>query len=164
MTPRPGMTWAVTGHRPQLVLNYSYPRLTALAVACLKRYSPARVLSGAALGWDTAVMEACWLERVPFEAFVPFRGQENRWGKADQDRYQYWLSKAARVVVVSLGSYSPHLFKVRNKALVDSSQALLALFSGAPSGTSHCVSYAESLGRPVVNVWDSWVKYHDSKS
>jgi predicted Rossmann fold nucleotide-binding protein DprA/Smf involved in DNA uptake len=164
MKPRPGMTWAVTGHRPHLVPDYSFDRLADLAAACLQRYSPARVLLGAALGFDTAVMEACLRVGVAYEAYVPFVGQEKRWGKADRDAYHRLLAGAARVVVVSDGTYSPYLFKARNKALVDHSEALLALFSGAPSGTSHCVSYAKSLGRPVVNVWGSWVKYHSVKS
>ncbi|MBD2505253.1 hypothetical protein H6G83_32415 [Anabaena azotica FACHB-119] len=49
---------AATGHRPTKLGGYSpavLSRLTDLATAYFERISPTQVISGMALGWDTAI-------------------------------------------------------------------------------------------------------------
>jgi uncharacterized phage-like protein YoqJ len=171
---RPLGTWssdmiiAGTGHRPHKfrigALNGYHPavltRLTDLARAALQREKPTRVLSGMALGWDTALVQAALDLSVPFEAYLPFAGQELRWPLPAQRRYHELLSKAARVVTVSEGGYSAEKMHIRNVRLVDDSQHLLALWNGIPGGgTFDCLKYADRVNRTYTNLWQSWIRH-----
>lgn len=152
---------AATGHRPEKLGGYSNTvreRLTDLAVAYLSRHNPTQVISGMALGWDTAIALAAIKLNIPLIAAVPFKGQESRWQLPDRERFNHILSKASDVVIVSNGGYSAAKMQVRNVWMVDHCDRLLALHDGSAGGTGNCVNYATGKV-PVDNVWKSWVKY-----
>jgi len=152
--------WAATGHRPQKIPNYKYPRLIKLCQAFLRKYQPSLLVVGGALGWDMAMANACLLENVEYDTHVPFVGQESKWSSDEQKQYNYLCSRSRKIILVSDGPYHPDKFKLRNISMVDSSDSVVALLSGPQqSGTLHCVNYAESLNKPVINLWNSWIKY-----
>lgn len=161
------MILAGTGHRPNKLrigaLDGYHPavhaRLVDLARAALQREAPARVISGMALGWDTALAEAAVEMGIPFDAYVPFAGQESRWPEPSRRRYRDLLARAARVVVVSPGGYAPEKMQLRNERMVDDSELLLALWDGSAGGTRNCITYAHSVGRRCRNLWPSWVRH-----
>lgn len=116
-----------------------------------------------ALGWDQAIAEASVELGIPFLAALPFPGQECRWPDASQHQYRELLTKAAKVVIVSPGGFSPAAMQRRNEFMVDvaahhpsGAGLVLALWSGAPGGTSHCLSSAERQALPVINTWQSF--------
>jgi uncharacterized phage-like protein YoqJ len=149
---------SATGHRPQSLPSGSdLTPLILVATDWLKEHKPSTVLSGMALGWDQAVAIAALQLGLPVHAYVPFNGQNAKWSKRDCEVYSDLLCRCAKVIVVSPGGYSPEKFKVRNEALVDSCDVVLALWNGEHgSGTGHCVRYAEAEGRPVWNVWEQY--------
>lgn len=168
------MILGVTGHRPQKITNYNSDRLLALAVQCLKRYEPDKIITGMALGWDTAIAQAALMLSIPYIAAVPFQSQDSKWCDSDKAIYEDLLWKSDKIVQVDtqpgytcnkadIGHY--HLSKMftRNRWIVDNSDEILALYNGSEekfSGTRHCLNYAHNVNKKVINVWSSWVKYN----
>jgi uncharacterized phage-like protein YoqJ len=156
-----GLIWAATGHRPDKLGGYSddaQHKLIVLACKFLIESKPSRVITGMALGWDTAIAEACVRFNVPFIAAVPFEGQEQRWPEAAQARYRILLNWAERIQIVSSGGYSVSAMHARNRWMVDTAHAVVALWDGTPSGTANCIDYARRAEKEVLNLWDAFFR------
>src|SRR5262245_52551204 len=67
-------------------------KLQEFAVGQLRLYKPDKVLTGMALGWDTALAEACVRLSIPFAAVVPCDNQDRFWEDAQKQRYKELLS------------------------------------------------------------------------
>lgn len=153
------MIAAGTGHRPDKLGGYSEDvmnRLVNVAKKSILGYE--KIITGMAQGWDTALAIACIEEKVPFIAAIPFLGQDRMWPKESQDRYQYLLSKAWDIKVVTDGGYAPWKMQHRNKWMVDNCDELVALWDGSEGGTGNCIKYATKVGKPIINVWSD---FHD---
>lgn len=127
----------------------------------LKRLKPDVVRSGMALGWDQAVAFACIALHIPYEAYIPYPGQERQWPRDAQQEYDHLLQCAA---VVSYTFEEPPMTKqqaiaalmTRNGRLLEAPKPdhLLALWNKRPSsGTWNTVSRASALGIPITNCW-----------
>ncbi len=152
----------VTGHRPDKLGGYSveaHDRLVDFCRTLVVSPDIQTVITGMALGFDQAVAEACYKEGVPFHAYVPFLGQQNRWPLKAKQKYEKLLRRASEVVVVSSGGYGAWKLQIRNQAMVDVGDRGIALWNGSPGGTSNCLTYAKTRGREVQNVWDLWEEY-----
>lgn len=151
------MKLGVTGHRPERLGGRSPEvrgELVHLAGYIIGEWRPERVVSGMAEGWDTACAIAAILSGVPLVAALPFAGQEARWSLEAQRLYFWLLERAAAVEVISPGGYSHRKMQLRNMAIVEGCDMLLACWDGDPEGgTAHCVQYAESRRRPVYNCY-----------
>jgi len=110
-----------------------------------------------ALGWDQALAQAAVDMKIPFDAAVPFVGQESRWPAESAKRYRSLLSQARNVTVVCDGGYAAWKLQRRNIWMVDHCDAVLALWNGSDGGTANCVRYADGK-RPVINVWNEWAR------
>lgn len=157
------MKLAVTGHRPNRLGGYG-ERVTsdlyAVAFAALRQIKPTRVLTGMALGWDMAIAAAANDQNIPFDAYVPFAGQESRWPAESQERYHTLLSYARQVIICSEGGYAGWKMMYRNKRMVRAADGVLALYDGqGQGGTAQAVAYAKDLGKRVVNVWDEYQQW-----
>lgn len=154
------MIIAATGHRPDKVGGYgpaADQRRRDLAYSYLASAGATRVISGMALGWDTAFAEAAYNLGIPFTAAVPFQGQESRWPDLSQRTFRALLAVATEVVIVSPGGYSVSAMHARNHWMVDHCQVVCALWDGSDGGTAGCVRYADRQGVPVVNLWPRWI-------
>lgn len=157
------MIISVTGHRPQDLGGYQIiPQLYRFAETMLAiSTKPEYFITGMALGWDQAIAEACIKLNIPFVAYIPFPGQESRWPAQAQTRYNQILYLAKEVYCVS-ESYSPATMQERNKAMVNSSDMLVALYNPEKGfgGTYNCMQYAKQIpDYKIVNLWDRWKKY-----
>lgn len=153
------MIIAATGHRPQKLGGYSRKieeRLTLFAHLVLNEMKPDLIISGMALGWDQAVVLAARRLDIPFIAAVPFKGYESRWPDHARRTFDVLLTQAAEVEYVCAEGYAAWKNQQRNEWMVDRAHKMLALWDGTPSGTAHCVAYAEQCEKPVINVWDRW--------
>ena len=153
---------AGTGHRPDKLGGYDAAiaqRLIALARAALMKYQPDEVISGMALGWDTALALAAIDLGVPLTAAVPFDGQESRWRMEQQRQFHAILERATSVVIVKPGGYAVWKMQARNEWMVDRATKLLSLWNGSAGGTANCVEYAIARGVPIANLWSTWSKY-----
>lgn len=150
-----------TGHRPDKLGGYSdkaHDELTNVAIAYLQEAKPTKVISGMALGWDTALADAAVLLGIPLVAAIPFEGQESRWPIHSRARFNYLRSRATEEVIVSEGGYAAWKMQVRNEWMVDNSDLVVALWNGTDGGTANCVRYAEKKGKPIVNLWEKYGK------
>lgn len=150
------MILTCTGHRAPLG-SYDREPLIPIARDALIRLKPDVVLSGMALGWDQAVATAALDLGITVHAYVPFHGQADKWPKRACEDYSMLLQKCAKIIVVSPGGYAPEKMQIRNEAMVDACDRVLALWDGSAGGTGNCVRYAEKRKKPIENVWESLV-------
>jgi uncharacterized phage-like protein YoqJ len=146
-----------TGHRPDKLGGYSLAarlKLEAFAEAVLRSTEPDRAIIGMAQGWDQAVGVACRRLGIPYDAYIPFIGQEAIWPSEAKSRYIALLAKARTVEVVSAGDYAPWKMQARNVAMLEAGDSVLALWDGSPGGTANCIRAAGK--KFVLNVWSRW--------
>lgn len=146
-----------TGHRPNKLGGYgeaAHSKVLETAYRSLEYLKPSEVISGMALGWDTALAEAALGFKIPLIAAAPFKGQESQWPEKSQKEYQRLLSFADKIVYVTDNGYSPSAMQVRNQWMVDNCDRVLALWNGDQSGgTYNCIKYAKSVRKPSTNAW-----------
>jgi uncharacterized phage-like protein YoqJ len=157
-----------TGHRPQKTGGYTQnaqDRLKEIAIDWLAALKPRGAISGMALGWDTAIVEACLHLRLPYVACIPFRGQESQWPLPARRAYANYIRRAAHEVVCSLGEYAASKMQIRNERMVDlalkngpgpANALVLAMWDGTSGGTKNCLSYAHTRIQ-AVNVWSDYL-------
>lgn len=130
--------------------------VVARTKAKLVEIQPTKVLSGMALGFDQWLAWLCVRLSLPFEACLPFEGQESRWTAEARQRYHELLKLAAAVHVVGQPPKTrweaAKAMQTRNEFMVDRSDVLLAAWTGAEGGTANCVRHAERVGKRVVTV------------
>lgn len=151
------MIIAATGHRPDKLGGYNAAttlKTVRLATWYLEQHKPSLVISGMAQGWDMGVAQAAMNLGIPFDAYIPFEGQQQVWPQSTQLYYHLLLKKANRVKVCSPGRYSIQAMHVRNRAMVDACDFMLVLWDGSPGGTGHCVSYIHEVDKPYTNLWN----------
>jgi len=149
-----------TGHRPNKLGGYTHEAeamLHTLANWWLSANRPKEVITGMALGWDTALAISSYNLGIPYTAAIPFRGQEEMWPQKSQDKYNLLLSKAKDIVIVCEGGYSSQKMQLRNIWMVDNSQGILALWDGTSGGTHNCVKYAKTTKKPIYNIWEHYL-------
>jgi len=150
---------SVTGHRPPKLGGYSdeaFRKLVSIARDYFVAYPPKLIISGMALGWDQAVARAAIELNIPWEAAVPFKGQEKAWPWQSQQRYNAMLSKATSIVVVSDGGYAAWKMQKRNEYMVDKSSYILAMWDLSSGGTANCIRYARERGKPYINLYNRY--------
>lgn len=156
------MILAVTGHRPDKLGGYdrkTFDRLCSLAEVWLREINPDLVLTGVALGWDSAVAEACTFLKLPYVAAVPFVGQDKKWRGPSKVAYRSYLERAQVVEVVCSGPYAPWKMLKRNQWMNDRADELLALYNGHRyGGTFHCVDDMTRRfpDKKIHNAWKDW--------
>lgn len=156
------MILAGTGHRPDKLGGYgerAWYQLAEFATGQLDVLRPKLVISGMALGWDTALAYAAIQHKIPFHAYIPFVGQELHWPEHSRAIYKTLLDAAEKIVVCSEGEYAIWKMQDRNRKMVDNANAVLALWNGSNGGTANCVNYASDKGVEIINVWDEWDVY-----
>ena len=150
---------AATGHRWQRLDIPRTPeterRLEAIAHAFLEVLRPDRVISGLALGWDTAVAMAAVRLGLPLVAALPGRkGEQVRgWDWGDEGTHDWLVRQATDVERIGEGYAFGGACVLRDKWMVDRASLVAALWSGQPSGTGTTVRYAQRQGVPIVNLY-----------
>lgn len=127
------------------------------------RFDDLEIITGMALGWDTAVATACRDLGVPFIAALPFRGQDAYWTAEERRDYRLLLDAAREIVVIGKAKLN-RFYLLRDYWIVDNSDHMTALDSGRPSGTHTTVLYAESKGRKVEPLWDDWIAFRQERN
>jgi len=163
------MIIAGTGHRPPTLFKenpYSFAnksKLIDFIVDIIDNLESdgifiERIISGLAQGWDNCLAHAAIEVEIPLLAAMPFKGMEKNWPKAAQKDYEYILTNAEKIVLVSEGGYSNHKFFLRDKYMVDNCDLLLALYSGiSKSGTGITIEYAKTQNKVIKNYWEDWI-------
>ena len=154
------MTICGTGHRPPKLGGYSNEILKALidlAGDWLDEHKPDEVISGLALGWDTALAIAALRRGIKTKGYRPCAGQDMRWPKPHRDRYAKILARCSSVLTAHPHGYVPSCMQRRNELMVDDADLVLALWDGVEQGgTWNCIEYAGRVGKKVENLWEKW--------
>jgi uncharacterized phage-like protein YoqJ len=163
-------TIAVTGHRPDKLGGYAadaQAKVLRFAMHTLKCAAPVRLKTGMALGWDQACAQAAVSLGIPFDAYLPFVGQELVWSAEFQSVYHDLLTLAASVIVVckerTNASYLRRNVRMVHDLSEDTDDALLALWDGSGGGTAHCWSYAEGRHVQRANLWNEWRRFEQGR-
>ena len=155
------MILAATGHRPDKLGGYGNKARDALfqtAIRSLEHLAPSYVISGMALGWDTAIAHAAIALNIPFEAAVPFIGQDSRWPSSSREIYAQLLEQADKYTVVSSGEYAAWKMQARNEYMVDSADQIIACWNGTTGGTDNCLKYARSKSKKIHNAYNLFTR------
>ncbi len=80
-----------------------------------------------------------------------FKGMEGRWEQSWIDRYNTLLQNADDVVYIG-SCPSRNAFFARNQWMVDHSNRLIAVFTGAPGGTEKTIRYAKKKQLEVISI------------
>ncbi len=156
------MRIAVTGHRPaNLPGQYDEEQHASIKQWLRDSISEAftqdenlEAACGMAIGVDIYFAEACEDLGVPFKAFIPFTGQENRWPRAMQRRYRSLLIRSMEIDEAS-PNYSTRAFFERNDRLLqwltrDREQTLVCVWNGVNAGgTYYTMTRAKEIGIPI---------------
>ncbi len=145
-----------TGHREipeaqRALLKEALRRtLRALAEGGTRRF-----LAGGALGFDTMAAQAVLDLREEFPVrlvlVLPCKNQTRGWKDGDTALYENILSRADEVIYTS-ETYFSGCMHLRNRRLVDESEACIAYLTSDRGGTAYTVRYAERQGVEVVNL------------
>ena len=159
------MIVGATGHRigrlrVEGVVDPQLPfRLRDFAAHVLRDLGATGVVSGMALGWDMACAHAAIELDLPFDAVVPFPGQESRWPSDLRAEYK-WLLDRAEVVDYCGREFSPEIMQRRNEVIVNRSHEMAALWDGVKSGgTFNCMIYARDQGVRVHQLYQHWTQW-----
>ncbi len=156
-----------TGHRPNKLGGYS--PTTEQALYNLARgwlevqlgsttdesEKPRAVISGLALGWDTAVALAALDLNIPLIAAIPFPNQPSRWPTQSVLTWSNIKQRATKVHIISQ-QYSIPAMQRRNEWMVDRADTIVALWNGSPGGTANCLRYAVARNKPFDNLWNHY--------
>jgi uncharacterized phage-like protein YoqJ len=129
-----------------------------------------------ALGWDQAIALAAIELKIPLIAAVPFATQDSKWSEGDKERWEAIMFQTQQIIYcdrlpnyaiagVEAGVYHPAKLQRRNEWMVDNCNQILALYDDSGNGgTFNCLEYAKQFEKPILNVWNSWVKYSGVKA
>lgn len=148
------MIVAVTGHRPDKLGGWYQPNPVYNFVvqglhAAFTELKPSYVITGMALGVDQWAAEVCLNMGIPYVAAIPFEGQDSIWPPHARAKYAYLMKSANAAYVISPGPFEPKKMQLRNEWMVRECQTLVAVWDGSNGGTSNCVGFAQSIGRPI---------------
>lgn len=142
---------AVTGHRPETmgVQFYLPPFLKYLKDWMQK--NEATYVVGGARGADTWVGQVAVELGFPIRIYLPFpeAAFTKCWGLEDRVALAKLMEKA-EIVKAFYDEYNPDGYLMRDQAMVDTGQELLAIWDGrGRGGTWNTVRYARVCGKPI---------------
>lgn len=103
---------------------------------------------GMALGTDIFAAKVASQLSIPFVAYVPFVGFDSKWTPDQQAELATLLDKAKFVHIIEKKP-SKQAFILRDKAMVEDSDQVIAYLISHDSGTGHTVKFAHELHKPV---------------
>jgi len=122
--------------------------------------------TGGALGFDTVIAERILLDNTEnLNLYLPFKSFGSNWySNDDRIRLEKHKHYAQEVIYTSTkeGYSDSALYTIRNKAIVNNSDIIIALWNGSNTGTKNCIDYAEKQNKKVINIWDNWREYYET--
>jgi uncharacterized phage-like protein YoqJ len=161
MGQKPVYVIVFTGHRPPKLGGYqSNPTSRAVKRAmkaavkrAIAKYGDTHeiaIIWGGALGveqWAAKLADHLGLRHM---AYLPFEGFDATWPESSRDHLAELLTTACHVRYVSEPGYSAEKMMVRNRAMIDKADAVIAVWNGSKGGTANAVGYARNKKVPMV--------------
>ena len=157
-------TCSFTGYRPQkLSFGFNEKHPDCIRLKNVLRSEIIKLIesgyryfqSGMAMGIDMICAEIVLelKEQYPhirLFAIIPCENQTAGWSESSIARYNNILDKSDGSVMVTQKPYEQGCMQKRNRYLVDTAGALLAVFDGKKGGTMSTVNYADKMGKKLV--------------
>ena len=168
------MIIGITGHRPDKLWGYgpsasaNEEKLEQYLKDTLVRYGAKEAVTGMALGVDMIFDRAVLSLKdegydIKLISAVPCRNQTAKWfNQKNIDEYNYILSQADRVVLVSDCEYNSSVMQIRNEWIVDNVDLLLAVWNGSNGGTGNCIRYAKAKNKAIMII-PPWIFNNDNR-
>lgn len=153
-----------SGMTSEQIRCFTHPveSLFAVAVRQLRELKPDVVISGGALGWDTALALAAIKLGIPLVMAIPFPGQAEAWAEESQVRWEKLLAHAAFVVCTGSQELADtdiqSAMQWRNEWMVDRATKVLACWDGSTGGTGNCVRDAREQNVAIHNCYSAWAE------
>lgn len=153
----------VTGHRPSKLpdskTGYDRNNETRVWVRnamreVLSNIRPNYAYIGMALGADQDFAEVCIEKKIPFDAVVPFRGQESLWPEVSQLYYWDLMRQAVNTHIVCEPGYAAWKMQRRNEEMINlvDKGKVIAVWDGSQGGTANCVKYAKLKKLDIIRI------------
>lgn len=118
--------------------------------------------AGGAVGFDTEAARAVLLFKmshpdVRLKLLLPCVEQEKKWSDYQKSSYYYILKSADEIEYIS-EEYTDDCMRLRNVALAERADIMIAYLSRGMSGAAQTVRLAERLGKPVYNLYPTLAK------
>lgn len=116
-------------------------------------------ITGGALGIDTWAAEYAISRHLPLALVLPFDipTMTKFWSDYQRERlmaHRDYADKTLSFTIIHEGGYDVTAYDKRNHHMVDTSDILIAFWSGKPQGgTANCIRYAAKKGHPIVNLY-----------
>ena len=152
-------TFAFTGHRPKDLPEGFGFRQVGMAIRDFidsEGVPPSDFVTGGALGIDSWAAEYAIERMIPLHLFLPFEPEvmARFWRDPAVARLQRHIAYATTLHITQRGAYDVRAYQKRNEQMVDAADLVLAFWTGKKfGGTANCIRYAESVGKPVVNLF-----------
>ena len=155
------MIVGVTGHRPNKLWGYGEEakipeeKMRVYFMNTLLGMKATEAITGMALGVDTIYARAVLGLKdmgydVKLTCAIPCRNHNSKWKSQKAiDEYNYILSRADKVVLVSDCDYNNAVMQLRNEWIVDNSDVIIAVWDGSKGGTDNCVKYAKARNKEL---------------
>jgi len=142
----------IVGITPKEVVS----RLDAALVDLIENQGFTDFRAGGAVGFDAiaALRVLALKEKYPhikLHIFIPCKNQDRYFSSIDKKVYGYILKHADSTVLVN-EHYTSAAMHARNRAMVDGSDACVALLLKLSGGTYSTVRYARQKGVKVINL------------
>lgn len=142
----------ITGNRPHKLPGNRIGEIRdriSKAMFGFKKQGGEEVIQGGALGVDTWAALAALDAGLKLHTYVPFPQQAKGWRAEDVKTYEYILANSQ--VKIFGESRNNRLYFVRNCAIVDDSDIMLAVSSPAKDGgTVHAANYTLDKKKPLT--------------
>ena len=136
------MTVMVTGHRPER-LRGQEKEVSAGMATLIAELKPDKAISGMAAGADQIWAIAALDGGIPLYCYFPYPRQKYH------PQEEYIMERAAGKRNIC-SEYSPQSYYLRDKAMVDDSDVVIAVWDGVKSGgTWKTIEYAKSQGKDI---------------
>jgi len=123
-------------------------------------------ICGGALGIDQMAFHICdklklTYDNISIEVAIPFLKQDVKWNDLDRIKWRQQLNKADKITRVDKlenykikgyeeDIYYPAKMQKRNQYMVNSSDIVIAVWSGSKGGTGNCVNYAKMQKKEII--------------
>lgn len=162
-----------TGHRPKNYVEYKHYeeslhvlKNSIAKVVEEKEIEVSHVISGLALGFDTALAMYANENNIPLHAYIPFIGQEYMWSTNMQNTYQTLIKSAERIHIAHSKNIPDSRRNIvsalhqRNTAMLENTDLCLTFHRRdiTTGGTVDAIKKAKANCIFTIPVWTEYQK------
>lgn len=146
----------ISGHRPQGFTEEEKEfALDVIPYVISKMIDSNNIItqgnSGMALGVDTWFYHFLEEQNIPVTAYIPFKGQENKWSQEDKKNYRENLKKVKNIIYMG-ESFNNKYYHMRNDKMIEDSTIVFIVISShnKTNGAYSVLKKAKQLKKKII--------------